>query len=362
VAEIAELVQTMVDHRASDLHLKPGAPPFIRVNGKLLSLEFSALSAGELDGLANGLLPEHRKIDFEETGEADFAIGVSGIGRFRVSVMRQRGSIGIVLRRVPTTAPSFDVLGLPQQVRQLAERRTGLILITGPADSGKSTTVATMINHINEHSPVSIITIEDPIEILYADKTAYVSQREVGTDTKSYARGLASVLRHDPDVIVLDKIDSADTMGAVLSAASGRLVISTLPSLNASDTIQRIVDYFSPHQARQIRQSLSATLQGVISQRLIDREDGQGRVAAFELMISTSRIRDSIVEALGSLEIEHLIATGDYYGMQTLDQHLTELHKNRVISTRDALSAATHPHDLRVQLQSGGAGPNSEYQ
>lgn len=355
MAEISELLAVMVEHRASDLHLKAGSPPFIRVNGRLQSMELPPITPIDSESVAQGLIPANRAADFAERGEVDFAISVSGLGRFRASVMRQRGSVGIVLRRVPTTPPKFDALGLPPPVRQLAERRTGLLLVTGPADSGKSTTVATMINHINEHAPASIITVEDPIEILHADKKAYISQREVGTDTRSHVAGLGASLRHDPDVIFVDRILDSETMEAVLSAASGRLIISTLPALNATETIQRIVDFFPPHQAQQVRHTVGTVLQGIISQRLLDREDGKGRVGAFEVLVSTSRIRDSITEVAGSLDLEKLIATGDYYGMQTLDQHLTELHKNKLISMRDALSAATHPQDLRVQLQPIGS-------
>lgn len=311
------------------------------------------IRASDAEELAHALLPPDRAEEFARTGETDCALSVSGVGRFRVSVMRQRGSVSIVFRRVLTSPPSFEALGLPPPVRQLAERRQGLVLVTGPADSGISTTIAAMINHINEHAPVSIITIENPIEMLYADKRSFITQREVETDTKSHLKALQRSLRHDPDVLYVDEIPDTETMSLILTAASGRLVISTLPSLNTAETIRRIVDFFPPHQHRQVKHTIANVLQGVISQRLVEREDGNGRVAAFEFMVSTPRIHDAIIEVPGAQDLENLIETGEYYGMQTMDQCLAQLHKAKLIGTREALSAAVHPQDLRVHLQAG---------
>lgn len=351
MADIVQLLRHLMEQRASDLHIKAGSPPFLRINGRLRAADLPVMNASETEDLAGSILPADRAEEFRLTGETDFALGISGVGRFRVSVMRQRGSAGLVFRRVLTSPPTFEALGLPPTVRQLAERRRGLVLVTGPTDSGKSTTIASMINHINEHAPASVITIEDPIEMLHADKKAFISQREVGTDSQSHAAALQRSLRHDPDVIFVDSIVSSDVMDLVLSASSGRLVISTLPSVNTTESIQRIIDFFPPHQARQIRHTLATVLQGVISQRLIDRDDANGRVAAFELMVSTPRIHDAIVEAPGSQDLESLIQTGEYYGMQTLDQHLAALHRAKVITMREALAYAIHPQELRVQLQ-----------
>jgi twitching motility protein PilT len=349
--EVSELLTHLLEMRASDLHLKAGSPPFIRLNTRLQPTDLPVLTAADMTNMAHDVLPPNRAADFEVNGESDFALSVSGVGRFRVSVVRQRGSVGIVFRRVVTTVPTFDALGFPPPIRQLAERRSGLLLVTGPSDSGKSTTIATMLDHINQHAAMSVITIEDPIEFLHADRKAFISQREVGTDTRDAKSGFARSLRHDPDVIYIDRLADAELMATVLSAASGRLIISTLSTLNASDTIARIIDFFPPHQARQARHSLAAVLQGVISQRLLERQDGKGRVAAFELMVATPRIHDTIVEAPGSQELESLIETGEYNGMQTMDQHLTELYRTGMVSMRDALSASSHPRDLRVILQ-----------
>lgn len=351
MADVADLLRHLMEVRASDLHIKAGSVPFLRINGRLHPSALPVMKPAETEELANSILPADRAEEFRKTGETDFALGVSGVGRFRVSVMRQRGSAGLVFRRVLTSPPSFEVLGLPAPVRQLAERRRGLVLVTGPADSGKSTTVASMINHINEHAPASIITIEDPIEMLHADKKAFISQREIGTDSQNHLIALRRSLRHDPDVIYVDAINDVDLMATVLGAATGRLVISTLPSINTVETIRRIVDFFPPHQSRQIRHTLASALQGVISQRLIDRDDGKGRVAAFEVMISTPRVHDAIVEAPGAQEVEALIETGEYYGMRTMDQSLAELHRAKIIAMREALASAIHPQELRVQLQ-----------
>lgn len=354
VADAAELLRYLVDQRGSDLHLKAGSPPFLRVNGRLQASSLPKITAADTTALIETILPTERAEEFRRSGETDFAMGISGMGRFRVSVIRQRGSAGVVFRRVHTSPPSFDEIGLPPVVRQLAERRKGLVLVTGPSDSGRSTTISTMINHLNERGATSVITVEDPIEVLHADKQSFINQREVGTDTTDHLSGLQRSLRHDPDVLYVDRVPNAEVMGMVLSAASGRLVITSMSSLNSEGTVQRVIDFFPPYQARQTRHALAAVLQGVICQRLLDREDGRGRVAAFEIMVATQRLHDAIVEAPGAQTIESLIAAGDYYGMQTMDQHLAALHKARTISLRDALSSAIHPQDLRVQLQQSG--------
>jgi twitching motility protein PilT len=351
MAVMTELLNYMLQMRASDVHLKAGSSPALRIDGRLQLSDMTALNAPKMEELAKEIVPAGRAKEFLETGELDFAIGYPGMGRFRVSVMRQRGSVAIALRRVPTSAPSFDTLGFPAPVRQIADLNRGLILVTGPADSGKSTTAASIIDTINQTHARSIITIEDPIELLHADKQSFVTQREVGTDTKSHFSGFTKSLRHDPDVVFLDRIPDQETMEAVLTAASGRLIISTMTSLNATDTVSRVVDFFPPHLARQARFSLGSVLEAVISQRLLEREDKPGRVPVFELMITTPRIHDSITQQEGSQELETLIETGDYNGMQTIDQHLTELYHQGVISLREALSAATHPRELRVALQ-----------
>lgn len=354
MAVMTELLNYMIQKRASDLHLKAGSPPALRIDGKLVLTDLPALTATQMSDMASEILPVNRAADFDRTGESDFALGFSGVGRFRVSVIRQRGSVGIVMRRVTTTVPSFDTLGFPPPIRQLAELRRGLILVTGPADSGKSTTVGSILDNINENSARSILTIEDPIEILHADKQSFITQREVGTDTLTHHDGFLRSLRHDPDVIFVDRIPDQETMDAVLTAAAGRLVITTMGSLNATDTVFRVIDYFPPHLERQARTQLASVLAGVISQRLMERQDQPGRVPVFELMVATPRIHDSITQIPGSQDLESLIEAGDYNGMRTLDQHLTELYRGGIIGIREAIAAATHPRDLRVQLQHSG--------
>ncbi len=351
MAEVGELLKQLVEMRGSDLHLKAGSPPFIRINGRLQAVDGERLRPDATVELSRSIIPADRMEEFAASGEADFALSVPGLGRFRVSVLRQRGSIAIVMRRVLNVPPTLATLGLPPLVGQLAEKRQGLILVTGPADSGRSTTIASMLNHINENSPVSIITIEDPIEILHADQKAFVQQREIGSDTKDHLSGLRHSLRHDSDVVYIDRVPDVETMDVVLAAATSRLIITSFSSLNCKDTLSRIVDMFPERQAAQTRGRLAAVLQGIISQRLLDREDGKGRVAAFELMSATPRIVDAIVEAPGSQELDSLIKTGDYYGMQTLDQHLVALHQKGLVGLRDVLSSATHPQEVRVVLQ-----------
>jgi twitching motility protein PilT len=351
MADIGELLNQMVQKRASDLHLKAGSVPCFRVNGRLERTALPLMTAAQMAEIAADVLPTTRAADFEKSGEADFALGFPGVGRFRISMLRQRGTVAIVFRRVATSVPSFDALGFPPPIRQLAELRRGLVLVTGPADSGKSTTVGSILNHINENFPMSIVTIEDPIEILHADQQSFVSQREVGTDTANHYDGFTRSLRHDPDVIYVDRINEGSMMEAVLTAATGRLVISTMNTLSAAETIAQVVDYFPPHLARQTRHSLASVLEGVISQRLLDRQDGRGRIAAFEMMVATPRIHDAIVEAPGAQDLESLIAAGEYNGMRTMDQHLLELHRSGAVGIREALSAASHPRELRVQLQ-----------
>ncbi len=351
--DLRTLVDLMAEQGASDLHLKPGSVPHIRVAGNLQRTDLDSITPSDTEELAKATIPADRLETFITAGEVDFAVGMQGLGRFRLSVMRQRGSIGIVIKRVVSTPPSFEELGLPIPVRQLAERREGLLLVTGPANAGKSTTVASMLDHINQNESFSIMCVENPIEMLHQDRRSFVTQREVGTDTATHLTGLQQALRHDPDVIYIDRIDSAAAMALAMSAAHGRLVITALPSLSSEQAIQDVIDYFPIHQEPQTRRQLASVLQGVISQRLILRADGEGRVGAFEFMVMTPRIHDSIVGAKGATELKTLIESGDYYGMQTMDQHLALLNRSGIINAREALSAAVFPHELRVQLQHG---------
>jgi twitching motility protein PilT len=304
-------------------------------------------------------MPKPRADEFLATHEADFAYSVAGLGRFRVNVLRQRGSVGLVLRRVLPGIPSFEELGLPPVVRALAEEARGLILVTGPTGSGKTTTLASMIDHINEYQQRHIVTIEDPIEVLHPDKQSLVNQREIGTDTDDFSAALKRVLRQDPDVILIGEMRDPETVASAIAAAeTGHLVFSTLHTLSATDTINRIIDFFPPHHQQQIRMSIASSLRGIVSQRLLQRVDGGGRIAAIEVLVSTGRVFDRIANPEMTHEIEAVIEDGEYYGMQTFDQSLLSLYQRNLVSRREAMSSATHPQDLRLALERVDAEKN----
>jgi twitching motility protein PilT len=352
VLELDELLRDAVDRRASDLHVKVGSRPYLRVDGRLEQTRFDVVTAADTERVAFAIMPKQRADEFLATNEADFAYTVAGLGRFRVNVFRQRGSVGLVLRRVLPGIPSFEDLGLPVVVRRLAEEPRGLVLVTGPTGSGKTTTLAAMIDHINETQQRHIVTIEDPIEVLHADKRSIVNQREVGTDTEDFHAALKRVLRQDPDVILIGEMRDPDTVWAALAAAeTGHLVFSTLHTISATDTINRIIDFFPSHQQRQVRMSVAGSLRGIISQRLLERCDRNGRVPAIEVLVATGRVFDRIVDPDSTHDIEQIIAEGEYYGMQTFDQSLLSLYRQGMVSRRDALATATQPHDLRLQIE-----------
>jgi twitching motility protein PilT len=357
VLDLVKLFQYVNDEEASDLHLKTGARPRARVDGSLVETPFEPVTAEDLEKmLAQVLTPEKTKV-FTETSDADFAISAGSLGRFRGNAFRQRGDIGIVLRKVQSTVPSMEALGLPPVVRTLAEERRGLVLVTGPTGSGKTTTLASMIDHINRTQAVHVVSIEDPIEILHADKMSIINQREIGTDTVDYAQAMRRVLRQDPDVILIGEMRDAETVGAALSAAeTGHLVLSTLHTTNATETINRIVDFFPPFQQRQIRLTIASCVKGVICQRLLEKADGIGRVSAIEVMVMTGRIADRIIEPTSGKgeTIEEMIAGGEWYGMQTFDQSLLHLYEQGQVTLRQAMAAASKPHDFRLSLEQAG--------
>jgi twitching motility protein PilT len=356
--DLNELLRYTVEQRGSDLHLKVGSPPHVRIDGHLQVSPFEAVSASDAERIAFAILPKDRADEFEHSSEADFAHSVAGLGRFRVNVFRQRGSVGVVFRRVLPGTPSFESLGLPPVVRRLAEEPRGMVLVTGPTGSGKTTTIASMIDHINETKAVNIVTVEDPIEVLHTDKRAIVNQREIGTDTIDYSGAMKRVLRQDPDVIFIGEMRDPETVWAALSAAeTGHMVLSTLHTTNATETVNRIVDFFPPFQQKQVRLTLASSLRGVISQRLLERADGRGRVPSVEVMVMTGRVFDRIVDPDSNESIEDVIADGEYYGMQTFDQSLFNLFKNGMVTLREALASASHPHDFRVALQQEGLMP-----
>jgi twitching motility protein PilT len=357
VLDFAAVLRFVVEANASDLHLKVGLPPRIRVDGQLADTPFERFTPEGLESLGRQLVPADRAEEFAETNETDFALSVKGIGRFRCNVFRQRGSVGMVLRRVATSMPSIHDLGLPPVVARLAGERRGLVLVTGPTGSGKTSTLASMIDHINATQAVNIVTIEDPIEVIHRDKLAMVNQREIGSDTRDYAQAMRRVLRQDPDVILIGEMRDDVTVAAALSAAeTGHLVFSTLHTSNASETINRIVDFFPAFQHHQIRLTIATCLKGVVSQRLLERADGLGRVPAVEVMVSTGRIAEKIVDPnSGQGEtIEELIAEGEWYGMQTFDQSLFGLYKNGMVTLPAAMQAASNPHDFQLALKQAG--------
>ncbi len=352
---LEELLRHLLDRRGSDLHLKVGAPPTIRVDGRLQTTPFPALTAADTERLAYAVLTGPRADEFDATNEADVALDHPGLGRFRVNVYRQRGTVALVARAVVPGIPSFAELGLPPAVARLAEEQRGLVLVTGPTGSGKTTTIASMIDHINANRAVNIVTIEDPVEVLHTDKQSIVSQREIGEDTAGFVEAMRRVLRQDPDVIFVGEMRDPETVWAALAAAeTGHFVISTLHTIDAQETVNRIVEFFPSERQRQIRHSLAGALKGIVSQRLVVRKDGKGRLPAVEILIATGRVHEAIIDPDETRMIPEIITEGDFYGMQTFDQHLLELFESKQITLEEALHAATSPHDLRLAMRKAG--------
>jgi len=351
------ILQEMVRQNASDLHLKVGRPPTLRVQGELAALPNAAMRPEDLKSLAEQVMSPRQVKEFAENKEADFAIGVPGIGRFRVNVYQQRGTIAYALRSIPYQGSTLEELNLPKVVEDVSLRPRGLILVTGITGSGKSTALAAMIQHINERRHANIITIEDPIEFLHRDINCHINQREVGTDTGGFSQALRRVLRQDPDVILLGEIRDLDTLDTALKAAdTGHLVFSTLHTTDATQTINRVLSFYPPHQQAEVRFSLSTALTAVISLRLVPRRDKAGRVPACEVLINTATVRDNIRDMTKSLNIPELIKEGTIqYGMQSFDQSLMMWYTKRVISYENALFYATNPSEFALRVQ-GVAG------
>ncbi len=350
--DLDQVLREVVQRGGSDLHLKVGARPYIRIDGRLEVTTFDAVSAADTERVAFAIMPKQRAEEFLASNEADFAYAVAGLGRFRVNVFRQRGSLAMVFRRVLPGIPSFEALGLPPVVRRLAEEPRGLVLVTGPTGSGKTTTLASMIDHINATQSRHIVTVEDPIEVLHPDKKSIVNQREIGTDTDDFHSAMKRVLRQDPDVILVGEMRDPETVWAAVAAAeTGHLVLSTLHTINATETIHRVIDFFPPHQQRQVRMSLAGALRGIVSQRLLELSDGTGRVAAIEVLVATGRVFDKIMNPDETHDLEQVIADGEYYGMQTFDQALLALYRTGQVGRREVLANASRPHDLRLQLE-----------
>ena len=339
---------------ASDLHLKVGTPPKLRLAGKLVPFGRPNLTPDETLTIADAIIPARRTERFDRTGEVDFAYSVPNLGRFRANVFRQRGSVSMVLRRLRFGGPRFEELGLADSVRSLAEESRGLVLVTGPTGSGKTTTLASMIEHINQTKPVHVVTIEDPIEVLFRDAVASIDQREVGNDTESFPAALRAALRQDPDVILIGEMRDTDTVRAALQAAeTGHLVLSTLHTVDATETVNRVVDFFPPYQQNQIRLTLAGALRGIVCQRLVPTLDGRV-VAGLEILINTGRVAERIADADKTHEIHEIVADGAYYGMCTFDQSLLELVRDGRVAVETAMEASTAPHDFQLMLQQAG--------
>jgi twitching motility protein PilT len=350
--DVTDLLRYAVEMGASDLHLKSGNVPFIRVDGELQPSPFTTLSPMESEAYANSLMPDHKRREFEADNEADFGYTLSGVGRFRINVFRQRGVVGMAIRRVRSEIPTIDELLLPPVLKDLADSPRGLVLVTGPTGTGKTTTIAAMIGHINRTRRTHIITIEDPIEVVHDDDRSIIQQREIGLDTASYAAALKHVIRQDPDVIFVGEIRDPDSaLSAIQAAETGHLVISTLHTIDCTETINRLLDLFPPQQQREVRTSFAGALRGIVSQRLVARADGKGRVPAVEVLIATGRVFDRIVDPESTDEIVEVIAEGSFYGMQTFDQALVNLVQEELVTEEDARFAATNPHDFNLALR-----------
>jgi twitching motility protein PilT len=356
LADLTPYLEELLRLRGSDLHLKVGAAPHVRVNGRLVPLPSAPLLASDLEAVTLAAVPPHRHRDLTDSGDIDFALGIAGLGRFRVHALRQRGSYGLVVRHVPPGIPAWDQLGLPDGVRRLAESTSGLIVLASPAGSGKTTTAASLLDYVNETRTASIATIEDPIEFLHRDKHSIVSQREVGSDTPSFAAAMASVGRLDADVILLSDLPDAPTVEAALAAAStGRLVLATMPTATVAATIARLIEMFPLAHRLVARQLLSLGLRGVVCQRLLERSDSAGRTPAVEILVSTPRSSELLASPDGSVaDLERLMAEGHYYGMQTLDQSLIGLCRDGLVGVQEVLAAASSPEEMRTSLFASG--------
>jgi len=351
---------------ASDVHLKAGLPPIFRIKGELRTVrDVPALSKEAIAGFAVKMMSERQRAEFEENWDLDLAYGTPDGVRYRVNLFQQRGQVGMVLRLIPPEVPEFGTLGLNEGILKLAENRRGLVLVTGITGSGKSTTLATMVDYINQRKACHIVTVEDPIEYAFRDKRSVINQREVGFDTRSFSKALRAALRQDPDVILVGEMRDIETAEIAMTAAeTGHLVLSTLHTVDATETVNRIITMFPTHQQPQARLSLAAVLRGVVSQRLIARADGKGMVPAVELMVTTERIREMIEDPVRTREIKDAIAQGKHpYGMETFDQALAELVKARSVTYEEAAKHSSSPSDFALLFRGvSGASENWEGQ
>ncbi len=350
---LESLMEGALEDRASDIHIKVGCPPIYRIDGKLVRLEGDLLTEEDVAAFLNAIAAEPDVERFKRLKELDTSYTLGEKARFRVNACRDDGETRIVMRTIPMEIAPLESLGVPEVLRKICQAPNGLVLVTGPTGSGKSTTLAGMINEINETRACHVVTIEDPLEFVHRDKQAILTQREVGHDTLSFANALRGALRQDPDVILIGEMRDAETVQTALSSAeTGHLVLSTLHTVDAVETLNRIIDFFEPHQQVQIRKQLASVLRAVVSQRLIPLQEGVGRCCAAEVLIGNRTVRDYIDQGKSFKDVVRLIEDGgDQYGMQTFDQALFALYEEGKISPRDALANATSPRDLKLRIQ-----------
>ena len=353
ISFIENLLRVSVKNNASDVHLKANSSPIFRINGKLyLQPDFGITSKDDLDKIAASMMYKYQAQVFQENKDVDLAYSLPSLGRFRVNIFSQRNSISIAMRYIPFNVPSIESLNLPKVIKTISLKERGLILVTGVTGSGKSTTLASMIDYVNSNKSAHIITIEDPIEYLHKDKKSIIEQREMGMDVYSFSHGLREALRQDPDIILVGEMRDRETIEtAILAAETGHLVMSTLHTLDAQETINRVIAVFPPHQQKQVRIQLSSVVSAIISQRLVIRSDKQGRVPAAEILINTALIKDCIVDEDKTSNIRDYIKSGNLqYEMQTFDQSLYNFYKNNIITYEEALSQSTSPNDLALLI------------
>ncbi|MCC6728249.1 MAG: type IV pilus twitching motility protein PilT [Chthonomonadales bacterium] len=348
MVSVDQLLYTTVHHQGSDLHIKAESPPLVRIHGDLIQLEMDPLTADETKLLALSVLNDVQRARFEEELELDFAYEIAGLARFRGNIYQQRGAVQAAFRVIPLRIQTMDELSLPRVCQYFSERPRGLVLVTGPAGSGKSTTQAAMVDYINGQYPLHIVTVEDPIEFIHEDREALINQRELDTDTLSFANALKFVLRQDPDVILIGEMRDLETIHLAITAAeTGHLVFGTLHTTDAVQTVDRVIDVFPTHQQQQVRMQMAVNLVGVISQTLIKRADGQGRVAAFETLVAISAVKNLIRENK-TYQIASLIQTGQRHGMHSLDQSLADLAKRGLVRYEDALEKASNVQEFKA--------------
>lgn len=350
---LKQMLVEMLNRKASDLHIRVGIRPHLRVNGNLEQIQTDPMTIDNMEQVVGQILNEKQQERFYRKNEMDLALSVAKLGRFRINLFRQRGTTGIAIRAVNTKVPSFEELNLPPVIKKLARERHGLIIITGTTGSGKSTTLASIVEEMNATDPLNILTVEDPIEYIYRDKKAIISQREVGGDTESFASSLRHAFRQDPDVIMIGEVRDLETMSIALTAAdTGHLVLTTLHTLNVVETISRVVSFFPPHQHQQIRLLLAGTLKAIVCQRLLTRNDMPGLVPALEIMVTTAAIRECIMNQEKTVDILEMMEQGRVqYGMQTFDQAIMKLYKQGMIGFEEAMSYATNPDDFDLRLK-----------